>query len=149
MAARFFVLFLLSFATCEACDCREPSVPYKLQHADVVFRGTIIDLQPSYIVRPAREWIFYRDLHKTVVFKVRRVWKGQVGEKFQMPAFAEIAACDGFESDLLKVGKDLLVYAFRREEGYITAICGQHKVARDAGKDFRELGPGHAPHPSK
>ena len=85
-----------------------------------------------------------------VVFKVTRVWKGDVGQEFEMPAIEETSACIGFWPSFLKVGEDLLVYASRfGGSEYKTAICGDQKLAKDADNDFKTLGParnlrGHA-----
>ena len=68
----------------------------------MVFRGTIAEL---------------RDLPgsklQVAVFRVSRVWKGDVGPTFEMPAMKEGVACIGFWPDYLKVGNDLLLYASR------------------------------------
>lgn len=77
-----------------------------------------------------------------VVFKVTRVWKGDVGQEFEMPAIEETSACIGFWPSFLKVGEDLLVYASRfGGSEYKTAICGDQKLAKDADNDFKTLGP--------
>jgi hypothetical protein len=90
-----------------------------------------------------------RDTQKLAVFRVSRVWKGEVGETFEMPAVEETSACTGFWPKYLKVGSDLLVYARRFGSQYYTSICGSHKLARDANnkdaKDFEVLGPGEVP----
>lgn len=138
-------LILLAVVCGYACDCREPSVQVKRDQADLIFRGTIIELRDT----PGPERIssgFGRDTRKTVVFKVIRVWKGQVGEAFEMPGIEETSACIGFWPSYLKVGEDLLVYAshFGRSD-YMTSICGNHKAAKEAEKDFKSLGPGKEP----
>jgi hypothetical protein len=86
------------------------------------------------------------------VFRVSRVWKGDVGETFEMPAVEETSACMGFWPSDLKVGSDLLVYAWRVGSAYYTGICGSHILARENGKDakdFEELGPGAKPKTKK
>jgi hypothetical protein len=137
--------FLLALGVCRACDCFEPSVPSKRDHAELIFRGTIVELRDSSKAAGISPG-FARDTKKTVVFKVSRVWKGNVGQTFEMPGIEETSACIGFWPDYLKVGADLLVYASRPGGSeYITAICGDHKLAKDAEKDFRTLGPGKEP----
>jgi len=80
------------------------------------------------------------------VFSVDRVWKGNVPPMFEMPALEEGAACAGFWPNLLKVGKNLLVYAKRFPDGtdYLTDICTR---TAEAGRstDFAKLGSGRAP----
>ena len=68
------------------------------------------------------------------------------GVVIEMPGIEETAACIGFWPSILKIGEDLLVYASRfGGSEYLTSICGNHKPAKDAQKDFRGLGPGKHP----
>jgi hypothetical protein len=134
-----------------ACDCGQPSVEAKEEHADVIFRGTIITLRDAKgkTDLPAG-WV--RDTKRVAIFRVSRVWKGDVGETFEMPAVEETATCNGFWPPYLKVGLDLLVYARRIGSAYYTGICGSHKLAKDrkgSGSDFEELGPGVEPRKKK
>jgi len=126
----------------------------KLRSADVVFRGTIVELRdtdvdhsdPSLRKLGLRE---FNDTKKIAVFRVARVWKGDVGITFEMPAVEETSACIGFWPDLLHVGADLIVYARKRDAYYFTGICGGHKPAKVSNdkdaKDLRQLGPGREP----
>ena len=41
------LVLLLALAGCYACDCKEPSVQFKRDHYDVIFRGTIVELRDS------------------------------------------------------------------------------------------------------
>jgi hypothetical protein len=135
------ILLLVVLArTAFGCDCVAPSVRGAKKHAEVVFRGTIIGFRGSTVddaglIGPA----------KIAVFRVTRVWKGQVGPDFEMAAFAEGAACIGFWPSFLRVGNDLLVYAYQiNGPPYITDICSRTQLA-SATKDFTQLGPGHEP----
>lgn len=129
----------------QACNCREPKVQFKKDHSDVVFRGTIIELRDSdKAAGISAGW--GRDTKKIAVFRVSRVWKGEVGQTFEMPAVEETSMCLGFWPNALMLGADLLIYADRsqvlgREDEYYTSICGFHKSARGS-KDLRKLGPG-------
>ena len=142
---RLSALLLLASGLCYACDCSEPSVQVKRDHAEIIFRGKIVELRDSSKPAPPD---FGHDTKKTVVFKVSRVWKGQVGPTFEMPGVTETSACWGFWPSYLKVGEDLLVYAVRFEGEYFTAICGDHKPAKYAEQDFKTLGPGKEPQAS-
>jgi hypothetical protein len=143
------VILGLSFGTACACDCKEPSVQIKRDHSDVIFRGTIIDLRNSENAAGVDPGSFH-DLGNIVVFRVTQVWKGNVGQIFEMPAVEETSMCAGFWPDYIKVGTDLLVYALHWGNfGYVTGICGGHKLAKDAHKDFKALGPGKIPQPQK
>jgi hypothetical protein len=135
-----------------ACRCMDPGVEVKKENADVIFRGRIIELRDSKgatDLSPGR----VRDTKKVAVFRVSRVWKGDVTETFEMPAVEETAACTGFWPTYLKVGSDLLVYARRIGSEYYTSICGSHKLVNDArdqaAKDFNVLGPGAMPQKKK
>jgi hypothetical protein len=69
-----------------------------------------------------------------------------------MPAYEEAAACWGFWPNLLKVGNDLLVYAYRvpgeTESGgtlmFETNICSRTAPTR-ANEDLKALGVGYDP----
>jgi hypothetical protein len=126
-----------------ACECTEPTVQVKKEHSDVVFRGTIIELRKAESGSPVPYGT--RGTGKVAVFHVGRVWKGDVGTTFEMPAVEETSACRGFWPPYLVVGKELLIYAERRGSDYYTSICGFHKQATDAEKDLEELGPGAEP----
>jgi hypothetical protein len=145
MFSRVSALLLAAVSTCVACDCNEPSVDFKRNHADIIFRGTIVELRSS--SKPSGI-SGIRDLNKIAVFRVSRVWNGTVDRRFEMPAVEEAAACVGFWPDFLKVGEDLLVYARLQGSEYVTGICGQHKPAKLAEKDFKALGPGREPEAS-
>jgi hypothetical protein len=147
MFSKLSGLLLLAVSLCAACDCREPSVEVKRDHAEIIFRATIVELRDS--SKPSSISGFGRDLGKNVVFRVSNVWKGHVGQTFEMRAIEETTMCVGFWPDYLKVGEDLLVYATRfGDSEFLTAICGQHKRAKDALGDFKILGPGKAPESS-
>jgi len=143
MLARISCVAGLLVGVAYGCDCTEASVQAKFDDSEVVFRGTITALRDS-----GRDFDilggFVRDTRKTAVFRVTRVWKGQVASTFEMPAVEETSACIGFGPSYLKVGSDLLVYGKRRGEYYFTWICGFHKPALGA-KDFDQLGAGREP----
>jgi hypothetical protein len=145
---RLAALMFVAVVCCYACDCREPSVEAKRDHAELIFRGRIVELRDSSKSEPVSPG-FGRDTKNTVVFKVSRVWKGSVSQTFEMPGIEETSDCIGFWPSFLKVGADLLVYA-RRFGGpdYLTSICGNHKPAKNAGKDFKTLGAGNKPEQS-
>lgn len=123
------------------CECREPSVQAKRDSSDIIFRGTVIAFRES----PARtdKGPTVRYTGRVAVFRVVRIWKGQVGQMLEMPEALETTACTGFSASL-RTGEDLLVYARRIGSDYYTAICGFHKGAKSA-KDFKRLGPGKGP----
>jgi hypothetical protein len=110
-----------------ACTCSAPPVSEARAQADVVFRGTIIALRPS--MKPALPFLGH-DTQKIAVFQISRVWKGDVRTIFEMPAIEETSACWGFRPDQLKIGNDLLVYAYGWPEEpdggfFSTTICSR------------------------
>jgi hypothetical protein len=145
MKPKLLAALVLCNAMAYGCDCQIMSIAVAKAQAEVIFRGTIIELRES---RKRLDYLaaFGRDTGKIAVFRVTRVWTGEVGETFEMPAVAETAACWGFWPSFLKVGNDLLVYASRFPGGaeYSTNVCTRTAVAKDT-KDFDELGPGAEP----
>lgn len=140
-------IWMFSMAVMYACDCSAPPVNAARARADVVFRGTIVALRPSRN-RPDLGYGF--DTQKDALFRVTRVWKGELGSTFVMPAIKETSACWGFWPEMLKVNNDLLVYAHRMPGGddgtfiFVTSICSRTWLAKE-NKDFAELGIGHQP----
>jgi hypothetical protein len=67
-----------------------------------------------------------------------------------MPALLETSACWGFSSSHLKIGNDLLVFAFRvpgetsSESVLETTICSRTALVK-GNRDLEELGLGYAP----
>jgi hypothetical protein len=145
MRPRFFVALAFQAAAAYACSCIDITVDMAKSHAEVVFSGTITALRDSEKGSGfAPE--FVRDSKKIVVFRVSRVWKGEVGQTFEMPALEETSACIGFWPSILTVGNDLLVYAsrFSGRGPYFTTICNRTALSKDS-KDFDQLGPGEEP----
>jgi hypothetical protein len=142
-----FLAWALSISSTFACTCEAPGVRDAKSYADVVFRGTIVALRDS-----GRPPVGGGDTGKIAVFRVTRVWKGDVGSTFEMPAYEETSACWGFWPRLLRVDNDLLVYAKRWDwDGktpgtfrFETSICSRTELARD-NKDLAELGAGYEP----
>jgi hypothetical protein len=143
IAVRILTLALASLGVAHACECSDPTVLVAKQRATVVFRGTITALRPTG-KRPA----FDGDTGKIAVFRVSRVWKGEVGQTLEMPAAEEAGGCWGFAPQFLKLGAELIVYA-RRLAGmeYETNVCSRTQFVKYAAEDFKELGPGEEPKP--
>jgi len=144
IAVRLLTVALVSLGVAHACECSEPTVSDAKKRATVIFRGTITALRPTNKRSP-----FGVDTGKVAVFRVTRVWKGEVGSVFEMPAVTEDGGCWGFSERFLKTASDILVYAFREEGTYYTSICSRTQFINFAAKDLEELGPGHPPKPSQ
>jgi hypothetical protein len=142
---RTLVLVFVFVGSAFGCECRTPSVSVALERASIVFRATIVELRPS--DRPSALHGMVEDTQKVIRFKVIRVWKGNIGETFEMPALLETTACWGFWPDFVKIGNELLVYAspFSNTTEYVTDVCTRTRLAKDASSDFRQLGLGEDP----
>jgi len=118
---------------------RNPGVTQASPDADVIFRGKIIALRPS--ANPADLDGLVHNTGKTAVFQVYRVWKGEVGEAFEMAAVEETTLCWGFWPKLLREGTDLLVYASffptdtGKERVVVANICSRTWYAAN-NRDF-------------
>ena len=142
-AARLLAIFAASLTAAYGCSCADPTVKDAARRAIVVFSGTITALKLA-----SKPYTFRRlsDTRTIVVFRVTRVWKGDVGRIFEMPAVVEEADCLGFAPQLLKLGAELLVYAFNQQsEFYYTGLCSRTRFVRYASDDLKELGPGREP----
>lgn len=134
MLLRLIFVILAAVGVARACSCAEETVKQAKRQAEIVFRGTITAFKDS------------GGGARVAVFRVSRVWKGKVTERFEMPAFETQAACIGFWPSFLKVGNELLVYAYRlgTPAAYFTDICTRTALAAKS-KDFAELGRGWEP----
>lgn len=131
----------------QACSCNPNAggVREAVANEDVVFRGTIVDIHPA-----KRDVIIddrLQPVKRIAVFRVTQVWKGDVGETFEMPALENPGGvCLGFRPKLLVVGNELLVYASKskRNGEYLTSICSRTQLANQSS-DFEQLGQGTPP----
>lgn len=135
MARLVFVLFA-SMLVFGQCDDIEISTKEAKHHSEVVFQGTVEGFKGSGIDR-------------TVIFRVSRVWKGQVGPTFEMPALQTGGErCDAFWEGLLVVGNELVVYASRPylADGIkdFFPIRSKTTLGKQA-EDIRALGRAHKP----
>ena len=83
------------------CDDVEISSKEAKRTAEVVFQGTVESIRGT-------------GVHRTVVFRVSRVWKGRVGSTFEMTGLETTGSmCHAFWEGLLTIGNELVVYASR------------------------------------
>ena len=113
-----------------ACKCGPISTKQAFQHADVAFRGELIEHRRG-----------------AAVFRVDEVWKGGLRTTVEFEwRDGSHGDCDGFWPQLLKVGNKLLVFGTGDSQGYYrTSICLPTKFLTDADEDLKELGPGRPP----
>jgi len=151
MILRLLIAVMLLGGAAQACSCRPIDVRKAVADADVVFRGTVIDIHDA--KRDVLTDILQPRKH-IVVFRVNRVWKGDIGETFAISAqevapitqIRAAANCMGWWDDAA-VGDELLVYARHTPETdeYTTSICYRTKLAKRSAQDLQELGPGKPP----
>jgi hypothetical protein len=127
-----FALLLFSARLGMCGECVLQPIKAEVKHSEVVFRGTITEVNDSQIV-----------------FAVQRVFKGRLPAAFAMANFAtDCCGAPGFAQHLVKTGNELLVYAWKQEffhEGLLTSTCSRTALIQNAAEDLRELGPGHPP----
>jgi hypothetical protein len=114
------------------CDCVVLSVQDTKKSAEVVFRGTIMDIRDG-----------------EVTFRVERVWKGNLGRTFKMPEASDMG-CIGFDPIVLLPGNDLLVFAwrlhrYRDDNEYFTGKCARTGSASRQTDTLSKLGRGKPP----
>ena len=135
MVVRFLVVLFTSTCLLAQCDDIEVSAKKAEHFSELVFQGTIEGFSSS-------------GLDRTVVFRVSRVWKGQVGPTFQMPAIeTDGGLCTAFWRGLLVVGNELVVYASRLPSSNMREyfpLRGKTTLVRSA-RDIGQLGRGHKP----
>ena len=129
------ILGLLMASVAVACDCVELPAKVAKASAEIVFRGTVTSLRDSGKGYPM------------AVFRVARVWKGNVPETYEMAARKELFGCIGFVAPV-EIGSEFLVYAGRIDRSigseYIPQPC-QTKLTKDAEGQLRALGRGRSP----
>jgi len=136
MMVRLALVLFASTCLFAQCDDIEVSTKEAKHFSEVVFQSTVEGFKGS-------------GADRTVIFRVSRVWKGQVGPTFEMPAIeTEGGLCTAFWKGLLAVGNELVVYASRP---YLSAgikdllpIRSKTTLASRA-KDISALGRGHKP----
>jgi hypothetical protein len=136
MTVRFVLALFtsVSFSTAQ-CDDVEISTQQAKRSSEVVFQGTI-------------EAFGGTGSDRTVMFRVSRVWKGQVGRTFEMPAIETSGGlCTAFWEGMLVIGNELVVYASHLpslgSSEYFPLRSKTTLVSR--AKDLSQLGRGHKP----
>jgi hypothetical protein len=86
-------------------------------------------------------------LFGTAVFEVTRVWKGDVGQRFDVEwRRGDGGDCNGFWTDQLKIGAELIVFAKRGKDGvFRTNLCSPTGPVSNAATVIKELGAGRVP----
>lgn len=105
---RFVVAYAMIAATpALACTCNPLTVAEALDGSDVVFAGVVEAVHPV-------DSLTDREPRVVVDFAVKRVWKGEVGEKFSLHTNIEASSCSGMWREHARTGEVLLVYGFKQ-----------------------------------
>lgn len=91
-----------------ACTCNSPTVAEARDRSDVVFAGVV---EAVHLVDSLTDW----EPRLVVDFAVKRVWKGEVGDKFSLHTSLNASSCHGMWREHAKAGEVLLVYGFRQQ----------------------------------
>jgi hypothetical protein len=131
MMRRLLVVFAICANVTFACECRGLSVKEASTGAEVIFRGTIMSFRDSPVDFGVPGML--KSTKKLVVFQVTRVWKGEVGETFEMPAAQETTACIGFWPTFLQEGNGLCISHPRnnRQHGILHEYLHSDGVRRE------------------
>lgn len=120
-------------------QCDDIAIPTKeAKHgSDVVFQGVVEGFRNA-------------GNNRIVIFRVSRVWKGQVGPTFEMPAIETNGGlCTAFCQGQLGLGNELVVFASRNRylaSGPIEYLpLRQKSVLASKSNDINALGRGHKP----
>jgi hypothetical protein len=104
-----------------------------LDHATKVFSRRVTALEDPYAAAVIQDSLD----PVTIMFVVKRVWKGDVGPTVQVRTARRGASC-GFS---LREGEQYLVYAYN----FHVSLCSRTKVLASASEDLAALGAGHEP----
>jgi hypothetical protein len=129
---------------CPLCTCTAPpNVQAALRAADVVLRARVVTvdaLPPD----AGGAWVSAWPEGRRVTLDVRRVWKGELGERAEVFTGFGFGDC-GYP---FEAGAEYVVFARRATTGrLVTAVCTRTGLATEMGADFDALGPGRAPAP--
>jgi hypothetical protein len=133
-----FGLVAMTPAVAHACSCVAGSTEQHTRWADVVFTGTLTDVEP-----PPRRPITSSGDPATYRFDVHEVLKGDVPANVQVTSAVDGASC-GLEN--MSVDQEYVVYANGGRE-LEANLCGGTGPARPAAVERlqRLTGPGHDP----
>jgi hypothetical protein len=108
-------LVALTPATSYACSCAVADPEAYVDWADVVFTGTLTDVEP-----PPQHQVMSSMDPNTYTFDVDRVFEGEVGPTAEVQSAMSGASC-GLEG--MKAGRDYVVYATHHQGALTTGLC--------------------------
>jgi hypothetical protein len=131
LAAAVALSLLAVAPAAEACSCAPPGDPRaELEHADAVFSGRVVEVEPGEQERGFRRL--------AVRFALDAVWKGlPEGDEATVRTAEHGAAC-GYS---FEPGEEYLVYAYAIESGELTTgLCTRNAPRSRATDDLAALG---------
>ena len=129
---RLFALLAWVGPLAFACDCVTVPAREAKRISAIVFRGTVTGFQGT-------------GFDRLVIFRVSRVWKGNIGASFAMLG-VEGDSCLSFPPGLLQIGTEFIVYGQKPDPSrneYVPLACNTLPVRNT--KDLASLGPGKPP----
>lgn len=132
LVAAILLPLMAAAPAAEACSCAPPSDPRaELEHADAVFSGRVLEVEPEGEERGFRRL--------AVRFALDRVWKGvPEGDEVTVRTAEQSATCGyAFEP-----GEEYLVYAYESDSGdeLTTGLCTRNAPLAQAAEDLATLG---------
>lgn len=136
LVAAVVVPLLAAAPVAEACSCAPPGAPRaELEHADAVFSGRVVEVEPEEAQRGFRRL--------AVRFALDAVWKGvPAGDQLTVWTAEQSAAC-GYS---FEPGEEYLVYAYDADAGELTTnelttnLCSRNAPLARADEDLAALG---------
>ncbi len=123
------IIVMFGFSNINAqCKCmvlpgsRDYTPHEALKTSDVVFIGEIVEIQKGSVPNEQK-----------IKFKVKSVWKKDVGETFTLTTYR--VSCGFFG----KVGDKYLIYAYKRKETFTTNGCTRTRLLDKATEDLKEF----------
>lgn len=134
-------LALLGSAPAFACSCAMLSLDEYTEHADVVFAGTLTDID-----EPRRLPVVSSAEESRYTFEVDAVYAGDPAPVTRVGSAWSGASC-GLEG--MQVGERYVVFAYVHDEGLAASLCGGTGPAspRLEGQVSNALGPATLPDP--
>lgn len=132
------ILTTFSFTvTCYACNCAINSVEAEYENSSAIFSGKVIQL----IDENKNKKLISTGDQITVILEVQEVWKGVNESQIMLHTVRSSASC-GYE---FEIGKEYLIYATEREQGFHVSSCSRTTTLSHAISDIDYLGEGNTP----
>jgi hypothetical protein len=147
------VVLLIPSSDARACSCADVgTTPERIIGNDAVFRGTVVDYDVPWTLRPGADrtldpaWrgtlAYYTDASVTVHLRVHEAWKGVDTREVVLDVGSGFCCDCSLGTDFGRLGEELLVYANMHEGALHVGFCNQPIPIEFAGPHLEALGPG-------